>query len=165
MEENSISNLISRGYYVIEDFPLDFHAEENIPDISRIGEITGSTLAEASYNVTGKGITIAVVDTGVDFSNPDIKDSLARDKSNHPIMIDVDGQGIILTNATFFAYVDKDSIIRNYSNRYLKELLQVYIKQMKVSFLIYSKMEEGPRYQYTILFFLRQGLILFLMEH
>ena len=30
-------------------------------------------------------------------------------------MIDVDGQGIILTNATFFAFIDKDNIIRNYS--------------------------------------------------
>ncbi|HUU48094.1 MAG TPA: S8 family serine peptidase [Nitrosopumilaceae archaeon] len=115
LEESSISNLISQGYYVIEDFQLDFHSEENIPDASGIGEITGATLAETKYNVSGKGITIAIVDTGVDFSNPDIQDSLARDKSNHPIMIDADGQGIVLTNATFFAYVDKDSIIRNYS--------------------------------------------------
>jgi len=29
--------------------------------------------------VTGKGVTVAVVDTGVDFSNPDIMESLARD--------------------------------------------------------------------------------------
>ena len=115
LEENSIPNLISRGYYVIEDFPLDFHSEEEIPDASRIGEITGSNLAETKYNVTGNGIKIAVVDTGVDFSNPDIQDSLARDKFNHPIMIDVDGQGIVLTNATFFSYVDNDNIIRNYS--------------------------------------------------
>ncbi|TFH01611.1 MAG: peptidase S8, partial [Nitrosopumilus sp.] len=113
--ENSVSNLISRGYYVIEDFPLDFHSEDEITDASRIGEITGSNLAETKYNVTGDGINIAVVDTGVDFSNPDIRESLARDKFNHPIMIDADGQGIVLTNATFFAYVDDDDIIRNYS--------------------------------------------------
>ena len=115
LEENSVSNLISRGYTVIEDFPLDFHSEKNGTDASRIGEITGSSLAETKYNVTGTGIKIAIVDTGVDFSNPDIKDSLARNKLNHPIMIDADGQGIILTNATFFAYIDKDNIIRNYS--------------------------------------------------
>ncbi len=115
LEENSVSILISRGYTVIEDFPLDFHSEKGVPDASRIGEITGSSLAETKYNVTGAGIKIAIVDTGVDFSNPDIKDSLARDKLNHPIMIDVDGQGIVLTNATFFAYIDKDNIIRNYS--------------------------------------------------
>ncbi|MDH3277477.1 MAG: S8 family serine peptidase [Nitrosopumilus sp.] len=115
LDENSVSKLISRGYNVIEDFPLDFHSEKDIPDASVIGKITGANLAEINYNVTGKGITIAIVDTGVDFSNPDIQDSVARDKSNHPIMIDVDGQGIVLTNATFFAFKDKDNIIRNYS--------------------------------------------------
>jgi len=115
MEKNSVSSLISRGYYVIEDFPLDFHSEDDITDASRIGEITGSTLAETNYNATGNGIKIAIVDTGVDFSNPDIQESLARDEFNHPIMIDVDGQGIILTNSTFFAYLDKDNIIKNYS--------------------------------------------------
>ena len=115
LDENSVSNLISRGYYVIEDFQLDFHLQEDIPDASRIGEITGSNFAETKYNVTGDGIRIAIVDTGVDFSNPDIQESLARDKFNHPIMIDPDGQGIILTNATFFAFVDNDNIIRNYS--------------------------------------------------
>ena len=36
-------------------------------------------------------------------------------KLNHPIMLDADGQGIILTNATFFAYIDENEIIRNYS--------------------------------------------------
>ncbi|MGH1566578.1 MAG: hypothetical protein ACRBB5_03990 [Nitrosopumilus sp.] len=67
------------------------------------------------YDASGNGTVIAIVDTGVDFSNPDIQHSLARDKFNHPTMLDPDGQGIVLTNATFFAYVDKNEIIRNYS--------------------------------------------------
>ena len=50
---------------------------------------------------TGNGTVIAIIDTGVDFSNPDIRHSLARDEINHPLMLDPDGQGIILTNATF----------------------------------------------------------------
>ncbi len=114
LPEHSISHLISQGYYVIEDFKLDFHSDlSDMTDASRIGEITGSTLAQTKYNVTGNGIKIAIVDTGVDFSNLDIQHSLARDKNNHPIMLDADGQGIILTNATFFAFIDKDEIIRN----------------------------------------------------
>ncbi len=114
LSENSISNLVSQGYYVVEDFQLDFHSDiSNVTDASRIGQITGSTLAQTKYNVTGNGIKIAVVDTGVDFSNLDIQHSLARDKNNHPVMLDADGQGIILTNATFFAFIDKDEIIRN----------------------------------------------------
>ena len=51
------------------------------------------------YNVTGKGVTIAIMDTGVDFSNPDIMESLARDEDNNPIMLDADGQGLVLTNS------------------------------------------------------------------
>ena len=42
--ENKISKLKSQGYYVIEDFPLDFHSQSDpnsIPEISKIGEIVG----------------------------------------------------------------------------------------------------------------------------
>ena len=116
LSEKSASSLASQGYAVIEDSKLDFHlSDDTIQDASRIGEITGSSIAKQQYNSTGNGTVIAIVDTGVDFSNPDIQHSLARDKINHPIMLDPDGQGIVLTNATFFAYVDKDEIIRNYS--------------------------------------------------
>ncbi|HSB84639.1 MAG TPA: peptidase S8, partial [Nitrosarchaeum sp.] len=116
LPDNSISNLISKGYYVIEDSKLDLYSDiSNVTDASRIGQITGSEMAEAKYNVTGNGINIAIVDTGVDFSNLDIRDSLARYENNHPIMLDADGQGLILTNATFFAFIDKDEVIRNYT--------------------------------------------------
>ncbi len=116
LSESSASNLISQGYHVVEDFKLDFHSsDDSIQDASRIGEITGSNLAKIKYDSTGNGTVIAIVDTGVDFSNPDIQHSLARDKINHPIMLDPDGQGIVLTNATFFAYIDENEIIRNYS--------------------------------------------------
>ena len=116
LSENSASNLISQGYNVIEDSKLDFHlSDEIISDASRIGEITGSTIAKQQYNATGKDIVVAIVDTGVDFSNPDIQHSLARDKLNHPIMLDPDGQGIILTNSTFHANISKYDTIRNYT--------------------------------------------------
>ncbi|MCJ8305454.1 MAG: S8 family serine peptidase [Nitrosopumilus sp.] len=116
LSEKSASFLASQGYHIIEDSKLDFHSSDDvIQDASRIGEITGSTVAKKQYDSSGNGTVIAIVDTGVDFSNPDIQYSLARDKLNHPIMLDADGQGIILTNATFFAYIDKNEIIRNYS--------------------------------------------------
>ena len=116
LSEKTASNLSSQGYYVIEDFKLDFHSsDEKIPDVSRIGNITGSDLSKKRYDASGNGTIIAIVDTGVDFSNPDIQHSLARDEINHPVMLDPDGQGIILTNATFFAFIDENEIIRNYS--------------------------------------------------
>ncbi|MDC0036038.1 S8 family serine peptidase [Nitrosopumilus sp.] len=116
LSENNASSLISQGYNVIEDSKLDFHSsDEVISDVSRIGEITGSSIAKQQYDATGKDIVIAIVDTGVDFSNPDIQHSLARDKSNHPLMLDPDGQGIILTNSTFHANISKYDVIQNYT--------------------------------------------------
>ncbi|KAF6245739.1 S8 family serine peptidase [Nitrosopumilus sp. b2] len=116
LSEKSASLLTTQGYHIVEDYKLDFHStNDKILDASRIGTITGSSAALKNYDSSGNGTVIAVVDTGVDFSNPDIQHSLARDNINHPLMLDADGQGIILTNATFFAYVDNNEIIRNYS--------------------------------------------------
>ena len=109
LTENEASKLKSKGYYVIEDFPLDFHSKyvstNAITKISQLGNIANSEQVHNLYDVTGKGVTIAVVDTGVDFSNPDIMESLARDDDNNPIMLDADGQGLVLTNATFAANI------------------------------------------------------------
>ncbi len=115
LSPESASNLVSQGYTVIEDSQLDFHLSEKIiPDASRIGEITGSSIAMQQYNASGNDIIIAIVDTGVDFSNPDIQHSLARDELNYPMMLDPDGQGIILTNATFTAFINEYGELRNY---------------------------------------------------
>ena len=116
LTEKSASFLVSQGFTVVEDSKLDFHISDDvISDASRIGEITGSDNVKKKYDASGNGTVIAIVDTGVDFSNLDIQHSLARDKFNHPVMLDPDGQGIVLTNATFFAYIDDNDIIRNYS--------------------------------------------------
>ncbi len=119
--QNDISSLKSKGYTIIEDFPLEFDSfststtNEAIIEGSRIGKIIGSDEVFRKYAYTGKGIIIGIVDTGTDFSNPDIQDSLARDQNNHPIMIDADGQGLVLTNATFIANINKKGIITNYT--------------------------------------------------
>ena len=129
LSAQSASNLISTGYHVIEDVQLDFHSSEIYSsDVSRIGEITGSTIANQKYNATGNDIVIAIVDTGVDFSNPDIQHSLARDKMNYPLMLDPDGQGIILTNATFSANINKYNTIQNYEKPFSNNMTSsVYV--------------------------------------
>ena len=124
LNHESASSLESKGFRIVQDARLEFNAMPHAANtsISRIGNITGSTLSEQVYGVTGKGVTIAIVDTGVDFSNLDIRDSVARDKFNHPIMLDPDGQGIILTNNTFYANIDENQIIRNFSNQAKQKL-------------------------------------------
>jgi len=114
LPEQSVPILNAKGYHVIKDFPLEFHQTKDVfSQMDRIRESSGTELAQIKYNYTGKGIKIAIVDTGVDFSNPDLQDSLARDQNNHPIMLDADGQGLVLTNATFIANIDKYGILSN----------------------------------------------------
>jgi|TARA_B100001540_G_scaffold305142_1_gene315711 subtilisin family serine protease len=117
--ESTVSIFQSKGFQVIEDFQLDFHSKyiskDNVSQISRLGNIANSEHVHNLYNVTGKDVTIAIIDTGVDFSNPDIQHSLARDADNIPIMLDPDGQGLILTNATFAANIDKYGTIKNFT--------------------------------------------------
>ena len=90
--DNEIRKIQNKGYTIIEDIPLEFHSEpispepSEFPEISRIQEITGSEKAFQHFNYSGSGVTVAIVDTGVDFSNPDIQHSLARDENNIPIM-------------------------------------------------------------------------------
>ena len=114
LTENEASKLKSKGYYVIEDLPLDFHSKyvstNAITKISQFGNIANSEQVHKLYDVTGKGVTVAVVDTGVDFSNPDIMESLARDDDNNPIMLDADGQGLVLTNSTFAANIKNGKV-------------------------------------------------------
>ena len=125
LSENEASKLKSKGYYVIEDLPLDFHSKyvstNAITKISQFGNIANSEQVHKLYGVTGKGVTVAVVDTGVDFSNPDIMESLARDDDNNPIMLDADGQGLVLTNATFAANI-KHGKVYNFTKTAIQQL-------------------------------------------
>ena len=125
LTENDAYKLKASGYHVIEDFMLDFHSKyvstNAITKTSQLGNIANSERVHDLYDVTGKGVTIAVMDTGVDFSNPDIMESLARDEDNKPIMLDADGQGLVLTNSTYAANI-KYGKIYNFTKTELLEL-------------------------------------------
>jgi len=154
LAEKTASNLIAQGYNVIEDSKLDFHTSEQvISDVSRIGEITGSTIAKQKYNASGNDIVIAIVDTGVDFSNPDIQHSLARDELNYPLMLDPDGQGIILTNATFHANISQYDTIRNYTKPLSDNVTSSVYLTRDGAFLDVSQKGDGTTIQvYNSLF-------------
>src|SRR3989337_1839263 len=74
------------------DLPQQNSFQDTNLKIEHSSQIVKSEEAFNKYGYTGAGVNIAVVDTGVDFSNPDIMDSLARDQNKQPIMLDADGQ-------------------------------------------------------------------------
>ena len=131
--QSQANKLSASGYHVIEDFPLDFHSKyaayDAISKHTQIGNIAQSMKVHDLYNTTGRGITIAIVDTGVDFSNPDIRESLLRDEDNKPVMLDADGQGLVITNSTFAAKISDLGILRNYTKEIPKDVTStVYVK-------------------------------------
>ena len=131
--QSQANKLSASGYHVIEDFPLDFHskyAEYNaISQHTQLGNMAQSMKVHDLYNTTGRGITIAIVDTGVDFSNPDIRESLLRDKDNKPVMLDADGQGLVITNSTFAAKISDFGLIKNYTKEFPENVTStVYVK-------------------------------------
>ena len=159
LPENKIQKLESNGFYVIEDFLLDFHSTQDSQDqeISQIGKILGSDEVHQRYDLDGSGVTIAIVDTGVDFSNPDIQHSLARDDKNKPIMLDADGQGIILTNATFVANIDKNGILRNYTKSLPENMTSSVYKTRDGVFMDLVQEGEGTTLQIYNSFFPQAG--------
>jgi hypothetical protein len=123
MPEQSLPFLYQKGYNIVKDLQLEFHSGDKTAysEMDQIREATGSELAYIQYNYTGAGVTIAIVDTGVDFSNPDVRHSLARDQNNRPMMLDPDGQGLVLTNATFIAKINDLGQIENATKKFIEE--------------------------------------------
>ncbi len=136
MSDGHASWMRSKGHHVVADVRLSFdggmgvhgYGADDYDDGRGAAAVVGSTVmetglaqggraaADSGHGYAGRGVTVAVVDTGVDFSNPDMRDALARDPvTNHPVMLDADGQGIVLTNATFAALVDRDGVIRDHA--------------------------------------------------
>ncbi len=75
-------------------------------DMFRVRELTGASRANRDLKLNGSGVTVAVVDTGVDFGNRDISAAVARDSEGRPIAIDADEQGLVITNTTFTAGIE-----------------------------------------------------------
>ena len=143
-----ISNFETKGLHIIEDFQLDFHSKyiskNNVDQISALANIANSERVHELYNITGKNVTIAIIDTGVDFSNPDMQHSLARDSENIPIMLDPDGQGLILTNATFVANIDQYGTMKNFTkNETFDSTSNVYVKSRGGVYLNIAQNGDG----------------------
>ncbi len=148
--QDQILSLQSNGYNIMEDLPLEFDSvKSNVApgDITRIDTILGSYYPSHKYGFTGNGIKIGIVDTGTDFSNPDMQDAVARDKNNIPVMIDADGQGLVLTNATFLANIDAKGTIQNYTKHIPKNFTSSVYVNSKGVFLNLQNSGKGTSVQ------------------
>ncbi len=125
MKYSDIQLLRSKGLNFMIDQPLVFN---NLRDISRFQEISKADLL-ISNNFTGKNVNIAIVDSGVDFSNLDIREALARDSNNKPIMLDADAQGIVLTDTKFIAKIENGRIVNNTNIVYDDYTSDVYVNK------------------------------------
>ncbi|HXX06111.1 MAG TPA: peptidase S8, partial [Candidatus Bathyarchaeia archaeon] len=150
-QQNEVASLKLKGYNVIEDMPLEFDSIpskiSHIHDAARVDEILGTDKVITKYHYTGAGIKIGIVDQGTDFSNPDMQDSVARGGRNIPIMIDADGQGLVLTNQTFIANINNYGVISNYTNHIPKGITSyVYVTSQGV-FINLSNNGQGTTIQ------------------
>jgi subtilisin family serine protease len=66
-------------------------------DMYRVRQIIGADQVN-QLGVTGKGVTIAIVDTGTDFGIPDLQQAVARNSQGQAISFDADGQGFVITS-------------------------------------------------------------------
>ena len=94
--------------YVFPDVKLGFEQMKPDPevytqhlatDMFRVRQIIGADRVN-QLGVTGNSVTVAIVDTGTDFTIPDLRDAVARNDLGQAISFDADGQSFALTNLT-----------------------------------------------------------------
>ena len=109
----SVSSLLSLASspavsYVFPDVRLGFeemkpdpdvYAQHLAADMFKVRQIIGADRVN-QLGITGNGVTIAIVDTGTDFTIPDLRDAVARNDLGQAISFDADGQSFALTNLT-----------------------------------------------------------------
>lgn len=89
---------VKLGFEQVKPDP-DVYAQHLAADMYRVREIIGADRVN-QIGVSGDGVTIAIVDTGTDFTIPDLQDAVARNNLGQAISFDADGQSLALTNLT-----------------------------------------------------------------
>jgi len=74
--------------------------------------VTGAEMTWTDLGINGTDVTIAIVDTGVDYGTLSLGywDTVARDEKGYPTAFDADAQCMVLTNTTVKAYMNETTL-------------------------------------------------------
>ena len=64
--------------YPVEAIPLDVRTEAFTPDLTFALTMTGADIAQSRLGYTGRGIHVAVIDSGIDYDHPDLGGCFGR---------------------------------------------------------------------------------------
>ena len=64
--------------YPVEAIPLDERPEALTPDLTFALTMTGADIAQSRLGYTGRGIHVAVIDSGIDYDHPDLGGCFGR---------------------------------------------------------------------------------------
>ncbi len=96
-------------------------------DMFRVRGVLGVTQVNSTLHLQGAGVKVAIVDTGTDFSNPNMATSYARDSNGVPLALDPDGAGIVLTNTTLSRFTNSSGVFLNMLNKGRGTLVSIYL--------------------------------------
>ncbi len=94
--------------YIFPDVKLGFEQMKPDPevysqhlatDMFKVRQIIGADQVN-QLGISGNNVTVAVVDTGTDFTIPDLQNAVARNNLGQAISFDPDGQSLAITNLT-----------------------------------------------------------------
>ena len=88
------------------------------PDLYKAVDVIGAKQVWESYNITGEGVKVGIVDSGLDFGSSDLGvDAIARAEDGTPLVFDADGAGLVLTfttvhaNATGYINIPEEGVL------------------------------------------------------
>jgi len=93
--------------YIFQDVKLgseqmndsEVYSQHLATDMFKVRQVIGADRVN-QLGISGNGVTIAIVDTGTDFTIPDLMDAVARNDVGQAISFDADGQSFAITNLT-----------------------------------------------------------------
>ena len=83
----------------------DVYTQHLATDMFKVRQILGADRVN-QLGISGQNVTIAIVDTGTDFTIPDLRGAVARNGVGQAISFDADGQSLAITNLTVTRFGD-----------------------------------------------------------